>query len=536
MRTPTGLTVGPGALAPGVVTAGVAVGLAALALGALIAAAGGLSLSAFGEAYVQRALRFTLIQASLSTLLSLALGAMLALALTRRRFPGRTLALRALGASMAFPAIVAIFGVVAAYGRSGYAAQAARALGFAPDTPLYGLPGILLAHVFFNAPFAAKLYVSALAATPSAHGRLAASLGFRPVDMWRIVDLPALARATPQAAGLIFLLCATSFAPVLTLGGGPASATLEVAIYQALRYDFDLPRAATLSLAQIALAGGALAFGLAAGRGANEAPDVARLAPRPDRAAFSTRLLDALAFTLAALVVLAPLVAVAASSASADFGGVFADAAFRHALAGSLAIAAPSAAMATLSGLAVAMTAARLGVTLGRPKLAEAVATPGSLILAVPPFALATGLFIALRGVVSPAQIGAPLVALVNALAALPFVVRLLRPPIETSARRHDRLAASLGVSGVDRFLRVDGPALRRPLAQGVAFALAASLGDFGVAALFGQGDAMTLPVLLYAYLGSYQVEKAAAVTLVLVALTLGAFFLCEQIAGGRDD
>ncbi|NIP75463.1 MAG: hypothetical protein GTN90_05530, partial [Xanthomonadales bacterium] len=49
------------------------------------------------------------------------------------------------------------------------------------------------------------------------------------------------------------MLCFTSFALVLMLGGGPQASTLEVAIYEAARLDFDLARAATLSLIQLAI-------------------------------------------------------------------------------------------------------------------------------------------------------------------------------------------------------------------------------------------------------------------------------------------
>ena len=59
--------------------------------------------------------------------------------------------------------------------------------------------------------------------------------------------------ALPGVAGLVFMLCVTSFTIVLTLGGGPAATTLEVAIYQALRFDFDPARAVALTSGQIAL-------------------------------------------------------------------------------------------------------------------------------------------------------------------------------------------------------------------------------------------------------------------------------------------
>jgi thiamine transport system permease protein len=516
--------------------AGAALGLAVLALGALIGAAGGLSLSALGEPYVRRALLFTLTQASLSTVASLGLGAMLALALARRRFVGRPLIVRSLGAAMAFPTITAIFGVVAAYGRSGYVTRGLAALGIEMDASLYGLPGILLVHTFFNAPLAAKLYLNALEATAPAQMRVAASLGFRPFDIFRIVDWPALRRASPAAASLIFLLCATSFAPVLALGGGPHAATLEVAIYQALRYDFDLRRAATLALAQIALAGVALGLSFLATRQRFDDPVATRPIERPDRDAATTRWLDAAGFTLAGLVVGAPLAALLASSLSADFSGLFGDEAFWKALRGSFAIASPAAAIALAAALAISFAAVKIGVTAGRPRLAETMAGPSALILALPPFALATGLFIALRGHVSPGGLGAPLVVLVNALAALPFATRLTRPALEVSARRHDRLCAALGVAGWARLKAVDWAALRAPAAQAFAFSLCASLGDLGVAALFGQGEAMTLPVLIYAYLGSYQTQKAAAATLTLLILIGGVFALSGLLTRRRDD
>jgi len=52
---------------------------------------------------------------------------------------------------------------------------------------------------------------------------------------------------------LVFMLCLTSFGVVLTLGGGPRSTTLEVAIYQSLRFDFDPAQAIVLALLQLAL-------------------------------------------------------------------------------------------------------------------------------------------------------------------------------------------------------------------------------------------------------------------------------------------
>ena len=103
-------------------------------------------------------------------------------------------------------------------------------------------------------------------------------------------------------------------------------------------------------------------------------------------------------------------------------------------------------------------------------------------------------------------------------------------------AKRNGRLCTALGIAGRDRWRLVVLPLLRKPLALALATAFAISLGDLGVAALFGGGGAPTLPVLLYAYLGSYQVDRAAAVALLLTLLIAGVFAIAEGVARRQRD
>ena len=103
--------------------------------------------------YLVRVLLFWLIQAALSTILSLVLGVGLALALARRHFPGRDVVLAVLGTTMVMPSIVAVLAILAVYGRSGWLAEGLQALGWTGEFSIFGYPGILIAHVFLNAPF-----------------------------------------------------------------------------------------------------------------------------------------------------------------------------------------------------------------------------------------------------------------------------------------------------------------------------------------------------------------------------------------------
>ena len=251
-----------------------------------------------------RVLQFTLLQAGLSTLLSLILGLALARALARQDFPGRALVLRLLNLPLALPAIVVIIGIVGVYGSSGWLGGAVA---------LYGLQGILLAHVFFNAPLAARLLLGELERIPAESWKLAAQLQFRDIDVFRLVEWPQLRAALPGVALLIFLLCAASFAVVLTLGGGPRATTLEVAIYQSLRADFDPQRAAALAMVQLALCAALALLAQRFGGLMPGLPAPGRRPPRFDGQARIGRSADIAVIAMGLLLLLPPLTSLVAS-------------------------------------------------------------------------------------------------------------------------------------------------------------------------------------------------------------------------------
>jgi hypothetical protein len=105
-----------------------------------------------GDGYLRHVLLFTTIQALLSALLSVGLALPVARALARRtRFPGRTLLLRLFGLPMVMPAIIAVFAIVTLYGESGWLHRLAAGAGLPLGSFLYGLGGILIAHVLQHA-------------------------------------------------------------------------------------------------------------------------------------------------------------------------------------------------------------------------------------------------------------------------------------------------------------------------------------------------------------------------------------------------
>ncbi|MDI4637965.1 MULTISPECIES: thiamine/thiamine pyrophosphate ABC transporter permease [Halomonadaceae] len=506
------------------------VGLGLGSLGALLVQAPGVSPSSlWREPYLAGVLRFSLWQASLSTLVSLALAVPVAVALARRpRFVGRRLLLRAMELSLVVPSLIALFGLVAVHGRQGWAAPLWEALTGAPAGYLYGLSGIVLAHVFYNLPLAARLLLQELERAPAAHWRLAAQLGLQRQAIWRTLEWPALKRLLPRLAALIFTLCFTSFAIVMTLGGGPGSTTLEVALYQALKFDNDLALAALLALVQLTICLGLWALALSQGGAPSlvAGDDAMPLQGRWQRrdALGVSRFTDGCWLVALSLLLLPPLAAVVL----AGLGGVTdlaAQSSLWPALGRSLVMAAGAGSLALMLGLALLAGRGWLAAR-GQRLTAGLMEGSGQLILVLPALVLGTGLFLLLRPRLGGGWQGYGLVVLVNGFMALPFVMQVLRGALLGLPVAQRRLADQLDIQGLARFRWLLWPRLRRPAALALAYAMTLSLGDFSVIALFGSPSAPTLPMLLYQQLGSYRWQTAAATALVLLA-TVAALFMC---------
>ncbi|PZQ49859.1 MAG: thiamine/thiamine pyrophosphate ABC transporter permease ThiP [Rhodovulum sulfidophilum] len=475
------------------------------------------------------ALRFTLLQALLSAALSALLAVPAARALARRAFPGRGALVALLGAPFLLPVIVAVFGLLAVWGRSGLAS---RGLGLAGLGPLdiYGLTGVVLAHVFFNLPLVTRLLLQGWLAIPPEQFRLAAQLGFGPRDTFRVIEAPMLRQVLPGAFVLVFLLCVGSFAVALTLGGGPRATTVELAIYQAIRFDFDLGRAARLALIQFALCGAVTALALRFAAEARFGGGLLGRVRRWDADRGAQRALDAAALVLLALFIGLPLGAVLARGLPGLLAGT--PAGLGAAAARSLGVALASAALAIALGLALALLIEALRARV--PARARATETFAMLTLAASPFVIGTGLFIVIHPLADPFALALPVTAAVNAAMALPFVIRSLLPALADARRIDGRLADSLGIAGLARLRLVLWPRLRQPLGFAAGLAAALSMGDLGVIALFAPPEVATLPLLMERLMGAYRMEQAAGVGLVLVALTYLLFFVFDR--GGRLD
>ena len=497
-----------------------AVGLLALVLGPLVAVAA----RATGFALLPAdwaAVRFTVVQAGLSAGVSVLLAVPVARALARRRFPGRGVLITLMGAPFLLPAVVAVLGLLAVFGRSGVLNAFGAAVGM-PVLSVYGLHGVVLAHVFLNLPLAVRMILQGWQAIPAERFRLAEALSFGPAEVARHLERPMLRAVLPGAGLVIFVICLTSFAVVLTLGGGPAATTVELAIYQAVRFDFDLGRAALLALVQLGL--GAVAIAVAwvvvrpAGFGAGLDRQGTMAAPGGWRRAG-----DAVVIGLAGVFLLVPLGAVVVRGLPgvAELPGVVWVAAAR-----SVAVAVVSTGVTVVVAVTMAVAVA------GRARGAGLIEVAAVLPLATSGLVLGVGMFLMVQPVMAPVAVALPVTVLVNVALSLPYVYRLLLPEARGVLADYGRLADSLGMRGWARWRWVVLPRLARPLGFGAGVAAALSMGDLGVITLFADASRATLPLVVQQLMGAYRMEAAAGAALVLVTLSFGVFWLCDW--GGR--
>mgnify|MGYP002525201165 CR=1 FL=1 len=472
------------------------------------------------------AIKFTLFQATLSATISVVFAIPVARALARRRFWGRSMLVTLLGAPFLLPVIVAIFGLLAIWGRSGIISQLLLYFG-AERLNIYGLTGVLLAHVFFNLPLVTRLLLLGWGRIPVEHFRLAAQLGMSPKDVFFRLELPMLRNVLPSAFLLVFLLCITSFAVALTLGGGPKATTIELAIYQALRFEFNLGKAALLGLVQFVICGVVAFWSLRAAIPVAFGGGLSGIEQRWDASSRLTKIQDALILFSVTTFLGAPLLATIARGLS---GMRNLPASIWPAILNSLTVALFSALLSVV--LALILAAFIDDLKRRQRKISTIVEGVGLLTLAASPFVLGTGLFIIIHPIADPFALALPVTALVNAAISLPLALRSLLPALQHNRETYGRLADSLAMTGWSRFRLMIWPAIRQPLGFSTGLAAALSMGDLGVITLFAPPNVETLPLVMYRLMGAYKMDVAASVALILVALTLTLFWIFDR--GGR--
>ncbi len=476
----------------------------------------------FSEPSSLRAIWFTVWQALVSTLLCLVLGIPGAYLLYRKSFPGHKIIRALVTVPLVLPTIVV-------------------AIAFTSFRDLPAIWLIILAHIFINYSITVRTLGGVWATMDVETEEAAAIAGAgRLRTLWSI-SLPQLKPALVSAGALTFLFCASSYGIVLVLGGGLVqSIETEISI-AALQY-LDLPKASALAIFQTLLT--AMAFivsdRITKGTVGIEQVDEGGNKPRVDKR-------DWLAVVVTGAIIVGligwPIAQVIAKSFS--FDGVLSMQNFENlstrgerdllnitvldAAVNSLRNAAIATVISVALGTLVAYLLSRPAVTKIAKLSNRTLDALFLLPMGVSSVVLGFGYLVTFGGGPLPLRSSWLVVPLVQALMALPLVIRLVYPALLSIGSEHREAAETEGASAGQIWWQIEAPMIRGVLTTATGYAAVVSIGEFGAASLLAYGNQATLPTILYSLIsrpGAVNYGMAMAVCAILIALTLLLVFL----------
>ncbi|MCH9845216.1 MAG: hypothetical protein K0U39_06870 [Alphaproteobacteria bacterium] len=475
--------------------------------------------------YLRHIIIFTFFQAGLSALLSIIFAVPIARMFFRQFYSHRHLIKNLCLLITVLPQIMVVFALVNLHGGSGFINVIWQFL-TGTETPLYylyGLSGILLGHIFLNLPLAVFVILHKLEEIPEQVWKNALLLNFRARDYFKYIDYPLYKKITPLLFGIIFTYCAFSFTIVLTLGGKPAYNTLEVAIYQAVKYDFDLPLAAQLGLIQMIACGLILLltsrkdfyFQLTQAS-FTDSRKTSFINIRSDGENIIAKLSDYGWLLLAIMLVIVPFITMLIP---ANFDFTLPNQTY-IAILNSFSISIFSTLLALLLSLFIISSAQYF------KHYREQILLAGYVIFIVPPILLSSAIFIELPNI-SPLL----LVSLINALMILPIMLRILAPPAFQIYDHQSRMINLLALPNLMILRDIFLPQLKFPIILAGIFGFCLSFGDISALALFGNENFVTLPFLIFSLLGSYRIDQAFTLFALMLLIYIALFRIIYHYA-----
>lgn len=449
--------------------------------------------SLFSDAYFQKVIWFTIGQALLSTVLCLLTGIPAAYLLYRKKFFGRGFIRALIAVPFVLPTIVV---AIALQDFSSW---------------LSPMAVILLAHLFLNYSIIVRT-VGGVWQTLDREVEYAAALdGANRWQTFLRVTLPMLRPSIASAATLVFLYCVTSFGIILLLGAGSIS-SIETEVYFSLTQFLDFKTAAALSTVQTIIT--IVTFGLAKKLGSNSA---GLEQVENSNELESVRLSDWPAVLITSVVtfglLLVPLMRVLARfswQGLVDLSGN-----------GSRALLNISVWQAAGNSLRNIIIAGGLALFIGvlvswllSRTLRSWLELPFLMPMGVSSVVLGFGYLITFRA-------GWLTIPLVQAVLAIPLVIRIVHPALVSLGTDYREVASTSGANGLQTWRFVEAPMLSNVLRSAAVYAALVSLGEFGAASLLSFGDQATLPVVLYQLISrpgaqNYAMAMAASALLIV--------------------
>lgn len=487
-------------------------------------------------------IQFTILQACISTILALLVGLPGAILLARLQFFGKNFVRALIIIPFVLPPIVVVVGFLQMFGQYGVIDSILMWIFQTTDSVLNlatDIPGIILAHTFYNAPLVILLVSASMERMNPEIEEAADLLGATAKQRFLRITLPHIMPSLIAAAILTFLFCFMSFPIVLAFGHG-SYRTIEVQIWNAFRWA-DYGQASSLVLIQIIFT---LALALAyirLGRTSGEqtSPTSSIKTTRLQNYRPSEVLLILLYFIFMLVLVAGPIASIIRAAFFDPLSQTYTFDGFLYLLN----TASGGGFRPLINSLFYSGVATLLSVGLGIP-LAYAHRSKTHIIpslssmmvllpLGVSSITIAYGLMTAIA-VPTGLNINPwPIIVIAQTIIGLPFTTR----SIEISLRSIDShlidQADSLGASRFQRLFFVELPLLAPGILVGAVFAFAMAIGEMSATLFIALPQNYTLAVAIYDSLGVRKFVEAGAAALILVLVCVLSFLTMEKVSEG---
>jgi thiamine transport system permease protein len=514
-------------------------------------------ISTLSSQSVQQVLWFTIWQAAVSTLLTLAIGLPGAYLFARYKFRGKTLLQALTAVPFVMPTLVVAAAFYALLGSRGWLNLAAMEV-FGLKTPPINLTNtiyaILLAHIFYNTTIILRMVGDFWSHVDPRLSQAARTLGANRLTAFIKITLPLIGPVIAAAALLVFIFDFTSFGVILILGG-PKYASLEVEIYYQTISLFNMPVAAALSIIQLACTlAMTIIYTRLSARFTRPLKLRSRRFTQKKLTTWKSRVFAGIIIIILFTILIAPLFALATRSIfrlepergqqSIESPGFTLD--FYRELSinrrSSLFYAPPTTAigisllyagLTVIVALAIGMPAAWALVRYSKSHFNRVLDPILMLPLGTSAVTLGLGFIVALKSPPLDLRASPILIPIAHTLVAFPFVVRSLTPALHSIQPRLRQAAATLGASPRDVFKMIDLPLVGRALLVAATFAFTISMGEFGATALISRPEYPTIPLVIYRFIsqpGSLNYGQALALSTILMVITAGGLLAIERL------
>jgi thiamine transport system permease protein len=445
---------------------------------------------------------FSIWQAIISMLATLAIGLPVTWALSRYTFRGARLVRGVLTAPFVLPAVVVAAGVLAI-------------------TDSRGVFPILWAHIVFNVSVVLRIVGPRWSMVNLRLEHAAAALGARPSRTFSLVVWPQISDAVISAATLVFIYCFTSFG-VIAILGGVSRRTLESEIFtQAVRLG-NTETATALAVLQAVIICTVIFIARQSSRPNSTSLHVS--APQPLRTKPRHRNTPLIITAAAIVIVASPLLATIYRSLVVN--NQFSFSAWRTIFSGSLPALSVSPQLVIITSLVFAIIATCICVPLAL--LVASSSAPRALFslpLTISAATLGIGLIITFNTSPFAWRSERWLIPVIHAVIALPLVIRALEPATRAIPHSLRNTSATLGASPFATWVRVELPLLKPALLRATGLSMAVSLGEFGATSFLSRSGSTTLPIAIAQLLGRPGVatqQAGFALAALMVLVTVG--------------